>query len=155
MHLLCLLLVLLFYLLHSLWSSLLSRQLLMFLVLLLLEFLPILALLRDSLVLLLLVSLVHLRVSRLGRSGAFDGRQVLRMDCKVGASSRSIWRRAVVRRKPLLGVIAGRPRVLSLSGCRPSTFATSSSFFFGSGARVDPAVAAVVADAVNPLVHSR
>ena len=47
MHLLRLLLVLLLHLLHSRRSSLLFRQLLMFLVLLLLEFLPILVLLRD------------------------------------------------------------------------------------------------------------
>ena len=46
------------------------------------------------------------------------------------------------------------PRMLSLLGYRPTTFATSGSLLFGSGARVDPAVAAVVADAVNPLVHS-
>ena len=107
MHLLGLLLVLLFYLLHSRWSSVLFRQLLMFLVLLLLEFLPILVLLRDQLVLLLLVLLVQLRVPRLSRSGALDGRQVLRMDRSVGASRRRDRRRAVVRRKPLLGVIVG------------------------------------------------
>src|SRR5271157_2998683 len=125
----------------------------MFLVLLLLEFLPILALLRDCIVLLLLVFLVQLRVSRLGGSGALDRRQVLRMGGEVGASSRGNRRRAVVRRKPLLGVTVGGPRMLSLSGYRPNTPATSSSLFLGSGARVDAAVAAVVADAVNPLVH--
>ena len=58
MHLLRLLLVLLFNLLHSRWSSLLIRHLLMFRVLLLPEFLPILVLLRDHVVLLLLVFLV-------------------------------------------------------------------------------------------------
>ena len=57
----------------------------MFLVLLLLEFLPILVLLRDQLVLLLLVFLVLLRVTRVRCSGPFDGRQVLRMD-------RHVWR---------------------------------------------------------------
>jgi hypothetical protein len=98
LQLLRLLRVLLFHLLHSRWSSLLFRQLPMFLVLLLLEFLPILALLRDGLFLLLLVFLVQLRVPRLGSGGAFDGRQLLRMDCGVGATSRSNWRRAVVRR---------------------------------------------------------
>ena len=118
MHLLSLLLVLLFYLLHSRWSSLLFRELLMFLVLLLLEFLTILALLRDGLFLLLLVLLVQLRVARPGSSRASDGRQILRMDCGVGASSRRNWRRAVVRRKPLLGVIVGRVRRDKPACCR-------------------------------------
>jgi hypothetical protein len=77
------------------------------------------------------------------------------MGRKVGARSRSDWRRAVVRGKPLLGVIAGRVRMLSLSGYRPNMSATSSSLFFSRGARVDPAVTAVVADAVNVLVHPR
>ena len=94
MHLLGLLLVLLLHLLHSLWSGLLFRQLLMFLVLPLLEFLAILVLLRDHLFLLLLVFLVLLRVPRV-RSEVLDGR--LRMHCRIGAASRSHWRRASVR----------------------------------------------------------
>ena len=61
----------------------------------------------------------------------------------------------MVRGKPLLGVIAGSVRVLSLSGDRPDMSATSRTLFFRSGARVDPAVTAVVADAVNVFVHSR
>jgi len=144
--------VLLLHLLHSLWSSLLSRQLLMLLVLLPLEFLPVLVLLRDYLVLLLLVFLVQLRVPRV-RSGALDGRQLLRMDRDVGARRRSRWWSAVVRRKPLLGVIVGSPCMLRLSGYRPNMFATRGSLFFRGGARVDPAVTAVVADAINVLVH--
>ena len=118
LHPLCLLLVLLFYLLHFRWSSLLFHQLLMLLVLLLLEFLPILTLRRDGLFLLLLVFLIQLRVPRLGRGGASDGRQLFRMDCGVGASSRSNWRRAVVRRKSLLGVIVGRVRRDKPACCR-------------------------------------
>jgi hypothetical protein len=77
-----LLLVLLLHLLRSLGTSLLFRQLLMLIVLLLLEFLPILGLPGDQLILLLVVFLVHLGVPRLRHSGAFDGRQFLRMDGK-------------------------------------------------------------------------
>jgi len=97
LHLLRLLLVLLFYLLHSGRSGILSRQLLVFLVLLLLEFLPVLVLLCDQLVLLLLVLLVQFGVPCLRRTGLFDGRQFLRMDRGVGASSGGNRRRAVVR----------------------------------------------------------
>ena len=53
LQLLRLLLVLLLHLLRSRWSSILFRQLLMFVVLLLLEFLPFLVLLRDYVFLLL------------------------------------------------------------------------------------------------------
>ena len=108
LQLLRLLLVLLLSLLLSRLTRILFRQLLMFLVLLLLEFLPILGL--------LLVFLVLFRVSRFSSSGAFDGRQIFRMACNVGARSRSNARRAVVRRKLLLGVIAGSPRMFSLGG---------------------------------------
>ena len=104
----------------------------------------------------LLVFLVHLRVPRVRSSGAFDGRQLLRMGCKVGARSRSNSRRAVVRRKLLLGVIAGSPRMLSLSGCRPNMCLMSSSLFSSGGVRVDSAVTTVVADVVHrALVHPR
>ena len=152
LQLLRLLLMPLLHLLDFRGSSILSRQLLMFLVLLLLEFLPILVLLRDYLLLLLLVFLVHLRVPGVG-SGALDGRQVLRMGRKVGASSRGNWRRTTVRRNPLLGVIVCRPRMLSLSGYRSDMSSPRSSLFFRSGARVDPAVTAVEADAVSRRVH--
>ena len=106
LHLLGLLLVLLFQLLRSCRIGLLPRQLLMFLVLLLLEILPILVLLRDHLVLLLLVFLILLRVPGIRNSGAFDGRQFLRMGCCGSVSRRSDWRRAVVRGKALLRIIA-------------------------------------------------
>ena len=43
--------------------------------------------------------------------------------------------------------------MLSLRGNRPSVSTTRGSLFFRRGARVDPAVAAVVADAVHVLVH--
>ena len=149
-----LLLVSLLHLLRSFGSSMLFRQLLMLIVLLLLEFLPILGLPCDQLILLLLVFLVHLRVPRLSNSGAFDGRQLLRMGCKVGARSRGNCRRAVVRRKLLLGVIAGSVRMLSLSGYRPGMCLMSSSLFLSGGVRVDSAVTAVEADAVpRALVH--
>ena len=149
MHLLRLLLVLLFNLLHSRRSSLLFGQLLMFLVLLLLEFLPILVLLHGHVVLFLLVLLIQLDVPRLGSSGAFDGRQIFRMDCGVGAPSRRNRRSAMVRGEPLLRIIVRRPGMLSLRGDRSTTPATSGSLFFGRGACIDPAVAAVVADAVH------
>ncbi len=55
--------------------------------------------------------------------------------------------------KPLLGIVAGRQRTLSLSGYRPYMSRISRSLFFRRGARVDPAVTAVVADAVSGLVH--
>lgn len=63
-QLLRLLLVLLFHLLRSRLTGRLFCQLLMFLVLLLLEFQPILVLLHDQVFLLLLISLVQLRVTR-------------------------------------------------------------------------------------------
>src|SRR5689334_6373546 len=62
--------------------------------------------------------------------------------------SRGNWRRAVVRRKPLLGVSTGSKRMLSLKGCRPNMPVTTGSLFLSRGARVDPAVTAVVTDAV-------
>ena len=80
LHLLRLLLVLLLHLLRSRWSGLLFRQLLMFLVLLLLEFLPVLVLLRDQLLLLLLVFLVLLCVPRLRRAGRSTGGSSLGWD---------------------------------------------------------------------------
>ena len=43
--------------------------------------------------------------------------------------------------------------MLSLSGYRPGMSAMRGSLFFSRGARVDPAVTAVVADAVDVLVH--
>jgi hypothetical protein len=85
MHLLRLLLVALLGLLRFLLIRGLLSLLLMFLVLLLLEFLAILALLRDGLVLLLLIFLVLLRVPRLRDRRACHGRQILGMDCRVGA----------------------------------------------------------------------
>src|ERR1035438_3119996 len=76
------------------------------------------------------------------------------MDCHAGVRSCSHWRRAVVRRKPLLGIIAGRPRMLRLSGYRPNMFFTGSSLFLRRGARIDPALTAVVTDMVDRgLVH--
>ena len=48
------------------------------------------------------------------------GGSSLGWDCGVGARSRSNRRRAAVRGKPLLRVIVGRPRMLSLSGYRSS-----------------------------------
>jgi len=154
LQLLRLLLMPLLHMLRFRWSCLLSCQLLMFLILLLLEFLPILVLLRDYLLLLLLVFLVELRVPRV-RSGALDRRQLLRMGRKVGASGRDNCRCAAVGRNPLLGVIVSRPRMLGLSGYRSDMSSQCSSLFFRSGARVDPAVTAVVADAVSGLVHPR
>ncbi len=76
------------------------------------------------------------------------------MDRKVGASSRSHRRRAAVRGKALLGVVAGRPGMLSLSRYRSNMPRMSSRLFFGVSARVDSAVTAVVAGAVRRLVHS-
>ena len=114
-QLLRLLRVLLFHLLRSCWTGVLLRQLLMLRLLLLLEILPFLVLLRDYVLLLLLVFLVELWVPRVGRGGALDGWQLIRMGCDVGTRSRSDRRSAVVRGNPLLGVIVGRVCVLSLS----------------------------------------
>jgi len=116
LQLLGLLLVLLLLLLRLRRIGLLPRQLLMFAVLLLLELLPILILFRDYLILLLLIFLVLLRVPGGRSSGALDGRQVLGMRRSAGPGRCSYWRRAVVRGKSLLRIIAGRPRMLSLSG---------------------------------------
>ena len=154
LQLLRLLLVSLLHLLRFSGTSILFRQLLMLLVLLLLEFLPVLGLPCDQLILLLLVFLVHLRVPRLGSSGAFDGRQFPRMDGKVGVRSRSNCRHAVVRRKLLLWVIASSVRMLSLCGYRPGMCLMSRSLFLSGGVRVDSAVAAVKTDVVpRALVH--
>src|ERR1035441_5226712 len=71
------------------------------------------------------------------------------MDCHAGARSCSHWRRAVVGRKPLLGIIVGRPRMLRLSGYRPNMFFMGSSLFLRRGARIDPALTAVVTDMVD------
>jgi len=110
LQLLRLSLVSLLHLLRFGFIRLMFRDLLMLLVLLLLEFLPFLVLLRDQLILLFLIFLVRLRIPRFSSWGAFDGRQVLGMNGNVGARSRSKGRRAVVRREPLPGVVAGSPR---------------------------------------------
>src|SRR5580658_6234184 len=133
--------------------DLLFRELLMFVVLPLLEFLPILILFCDYLVLLLLVFPIQLRVPRIRSGRPFDWRQFLRMGRDAGSSGRSHWRRAVVHGKPLLGVIAGRPRMLSLSGYSRDMAATSSRLFLGRGTSVYTAATSVETDAVHPLVY--
>jgi hypothetical protein len=102
-----LLLVLLLQLLGPHGISLLFRQLLMFLILLLLEFLPILILRRDYLVLLLLVFLIQLGVPCIRGCGAFDRRHFFGMGRRSGASGGRDWRRSMVRGKALLRVILG------------------------------------------------
>ena len=152
-QLLRLLLVLLFHLLRSCWTGVLLRQLLMLRLLLLLEILSFLVLLRDYVLLLLLVFLVELWVPRVGRSGALDGWQLIRMGCDVGARSRSDRRRSVVRGNPLLGGIVGRPCMLSLRGYQRNMSIMTGSLFLRRRALVDPAITAVVADVVRVLVH--
>ena len=154
LQLLRLLLMLLFHLLRSCRTGVLSRQLLMLRLLLLLEILPFLGLLCDYLFLLLLVFLVQFGVPRVDRSGMFDGRQLLRMVCKVGAGRCGNWRCAVVRGKPLLGIIVGRIRMLSLSAYRRNMSIMSSSLFLSRRALVDPAVTTVVTDVARVLVHT-
>ena len=89
--------------------------------------------------------------SRGGLSGGYDGSV---LECPR-RGSRSNWRSAVVRRKPLLRVITGSQRMLSLGGCRPNMPVTTGSLFLRRGARADPAVTAVVADAVAPVpIHT-
>ena len=128
LHLLRLLSMLLLLLLGSL-GSLLPGDLLILFVLRLLEFLPLLILLSDQLVLLLLVFLVRLRIPRV-RSCASDRRQLIRMDRGVGASGRRRWRGTMVRRKFLLRTIMGRPLMLRLSRHRPNMFTAGSGLFF-------------------------
>jgi len=149
LQLLGLLLVSLLHLLRSRLIRLLFRLRLVFLVLFLLEDLPILALLREELVLLLLVLLVLLRVSCVVRSDACDGRQVLGMDCEARPWSGTNQWRTVVRRHALLGGIAGRPRVLNLIGHRWKMSTMSRRLFLGRGAFGNAAVSAVVADVVH------
>ena len=66
--------------------------------------------------------------SRLGSSGAFDGWRVLRMDCDVGASSRSSWRRAdTIHPKDLRNDGLRRlSKLISRMGRPPSTFRATS-----------------------------
>ena len=154
-QLLRLLLMLLLHLLRPFGGCLLLRQLLMFLILRLLEFLPLLVLRGDQLILLLLVFLVHLRVPRFGRGRTLHGRQILRMGREVRTGCCGHRWRAVVSRIPLLRVVMGSPRVLGLSGYSLNMSAFGSGLLLRRGARIDPAGATVVADAVRRFVHLR
>ena len=87
-HLLRLLLVPLLHLLLSGFVGILFRQLRVLLLLLLLEFLPLLILLGDQLVLLLLVFPVLLGISGVG-SGAFNGRKLVGMDRRARCIERT------------------------------------------------------------------
>src|SRR5579864_679480 len=77
------------------------------------------------------------------------------MRSKISARSRSHRRGTVVRRKALLGIVASRVCKLSLHRLRRNMSVTSRGLFFGIGARVNPAAAAVEAHAVPVLVHPR
>src|ERR1039458_5552591 len=77
------------------------------------------------------------------------------MGCNVRARRCSNRRRAVVRGNPLLGVIVGRPRMLSLSGYGRNMPIMSGRFFLRRGPFVDPAVTSIVANMVRVLVHPR
>src|SRR5208282_3845916 len=92
----------------------LFRLLLMFLLLVLLEFLPFLILFRDQFVL-LLVLLVLLRVARVGCSGPFHRRQVVRMDRIAGFGNIS----AAITRSIGTPSLSGRHDVAATEFSRP------------------------------------
>src|SRR5580704_9377272 len=75
------------------------------------------------------------------------------MDRHVGPGSRRHRWRAVVRRNLLPRVVVRGIRVLRLSRYRPYMSTPRGSLFLRRSARVDPAVAAVIANAAGGLIH--
>ena len=88
-----------------------------------------------------------------GAAGRWTGGRSLGCVAALGRAVAVTRRRAMVLWKALLRIIVGSPRVLSLSGHRRNMPLMRGGLFLSRGARVDPAVAAVEADAVRGLVH--